>query len=75
VAQAALPAIPLHGLHHTHASLALALGINPRLVSERLGHATVAFTLDVYAHVLPKADREAAERVAQLLGAAAPAAD
>jgi integrase len=75
VCEAALPTIPLHGLRHTHASLALALGINPRLVSERLGHSTVAFTLDVYAHVLPKADKEAAERVAELLGAATSAAD
>ncbi len=73
VREAALPAIPLHGLRHTHASLALALGINPRLVSERPGHSTVAFTLDVYAHVLPKADKEAAERVAELLGTAAAA--
>jgi integrase len=51
------------------------LGINPRLVSERLGHSTVAFTLDVYAHVLPKADKEAAERVAELLGAVTSTAD
>ena len=75
VYEAALPAIPLHGLRHTHASLALALGINPRLVSERLGHSTVAFTLDVYAHVLPRDDKLAAEQVAELLGSIPPDID
>ena len=64
---ALLPPIPLHGLRHTYATLALASGVNPRIVSGRLGHATVALTLDVYSHVLPQADREAAERIAALV--------
>jgi integrase len=64
---ALLPRIPLHGLRHTYATLALASGVNPRIVSARLGHATVALTLDVYSHVLPQADREAAEKIAALL--------
>lgn len=62
-----LPAIPLHGLHHSYATLALASGVNPRIVSGRLGHSTVALTLDVYSHVLPQADRQAAEAIADLL--------
>jgi integrase len=64
---AMLPEIPLHGLRHTYATLALAAGINPRIVSARLGHATVALTLDVYSHVLPQQDRQAAEAIAALL--------
>jgi integrase len=64
VAAAALPQIPLHGLRHTYASLALAKGVNPAIVSRRLGHATVAFTLDIYSHVLPQVDAEAAEVIA-----------
>ena len=64
---AMLPPIPLHGLRHTYATLALASGINPRIVSGRLGHSTVALTLDVYSHVLPQADKEAAEKIAELL--------
>jgi integrase len=64
---AMLPEIPLHGLRHTYATLALASGINPRIVSGRLGHATVALTLDVYSHVLPQQDRQAAEAIAALL--------
>jgi integrase/predicted RNA-binding Zn-ribbon protein involved in translation (DUF1610 family) len=64
VAAAALPPIPLHGLRHTYASLALAKGVNAAIVSRRLGHATVAFTLDIYSHVLPQVDAEAAEFIA-----------
>jgi len=64
---ALLPEIPLHGLRHTYATLALATGVNPRIVSGRLGHSTVALTLDVYSHVLPQQDRQAAETIAALL--------
>ena len=65
--RAGLPQIPLHGLRHTYATVALSSGINPRIVSGRLGHSTVAFTLDVYSHVLPQADEEAAVRIAALV--------
>jgi integrase len=65
---AGLPRIRLHGLRHTWASLALAAGINPKVVSERLGHATVAFTLDTYSHVMPGLQEDAAERVAAAIG-------
>ena len=61
---AALPQIPLHGLRHTYASLALAKGVNAAIVSRRLGHASVALTLDIYTHVLPQVDAEAAEFIA-----------
>jgi integrase len=64
---AMLPLIPPHVLRHTYATLALTSGVNPRIVSGRLAHATVALTLDVYSHVLPQADREAADRIAALL--------
>jgi integrase len=65
--QAALPRIPLHGLRHTYATLALSSGVNPRIVSGRLGHSTVALTLDIYSHVLPQADAEAAQKIAALI--------
>jgi integrase len=68
VRAAALPPIPLHGLRHTYASLALAKGVNAAIVSRRLGHATVAFTLDIYSHVLPQVDAEAAELIAAFGG-------
>ena len=68
VRAAALPHIPLHGLRHTYASIALAKGVNPAIVSRRLGHSTVAFTLDIYSHVLPQVDAEAAELIAAFAG-------
>jgi integrase len=64
---AMLPLIPLHGLRQSYATLALSSGVNPRIVSARLGHATVALTLDVYSHVLPEADRQAAQSIAALI--------
>ena len=64
---AALPRIPLHGLRHTYATLALSSGVNPKIVSARLGHSTVALTLDIYSHVLPQADQDAADRIAALI--------
>jgi NAD(P)H-dependent flavin oxidoreductase YrpB (nitropropane dioxygenase family) len=51
----------LGGRHHTHASLLLKQGVHPKIVSERLGHATVAFTLDTYTHVVPGLQEAAAK--------------
>jgi integrase len=56
-----------HGLRHTWASLALQAGVNPKVVSERLGHATVSFTLDTYSHVMPGMQEDAAAAVADLV--------
>jgi integrase len=67
VKHSGLPRIRLHDLRHTHATLALAAGVHPKVVSERLGHATVAFTLDVYSHAVPALQEEAADRVAALI--------
>ncbi len=60
VKKAKLPAIRLHDLRHSHATLALRAGIHPKVVSERLGHATVAITLDTYSHAIPALQEEAA---------------
>jgi integrase len=65
--QAGLPAIRLHDLRHTNASLALAAGIDIKVVSERLGHSTMAVTADLYTHVVPSLGRDAAKRIAGLL--------
>jgi len=64
---ALLPAIRLYDLRHTAATLSLAAGVFPKVISEQLGHASVAFTLDVYSHVLPHMQDAAAERVQALL--------
>ena len=64
---ARLPRIRLHDLRHTHATLALQAGIHPKIVSERLGHSAVSFTLDVYSHALPHMQQEASERIGRLI--------
>jgi integrase len=56
-----------YDLRHTHATLLLQAGVNVKVVSERLGHASAALTLDVYSHVLPDMQQHAAERVEDLL--------
>jgi integrase len=66
VERSGLPAIRLHDLRHTHATLALAAGLHPKVVSERLGHSTVSLTLDVYSHAVPGMQRDAAEQIAAL---------
>jgi integrase len=68
LAQAAgLPRIRLRDVRHSYASAALAAGIPAKVVSERLGHATIAITVDTYSHVLPGLDAEAAGTVARLI--------
>lgn len=52
-ARAGVPHLPIHDLRHTHASLLIASGPDPRLVAERLGHASVAFTLQTHGHLWP----------------------
>jgi len=64
---AELPNIRFHDLRHTAASLMLTQGINPKVVAERLGHASIAITLDVYSHVLPSMQQDAASRLDSLL--------
>ena len=54
-----LPAIRLHDLRHTHASLLLELGVPIKVISERLGHTTIATTMDIYAHLVPAMDQQA----------------
>ena len=62
---AGVPQIRLHDLRHTGHARAHA-GVHPKVVSERLGHATTSITLDLYSHVQPTLDAEAATVVAQL---------
>src|ERR1017187_8780582 len=65
-----LPNIRLYDLRHTAATLALVAGVSPKVVSEQLGHASMAFTLEVYSHVLPHMQDAAAMKVEALLMAA-----
>ncbi len=70
LARAGLPKVRFHDLRHTHASLLLAQGVNPKVVQERLGHSQISLTLDTYSHVMPSLQRDAARRLDELLGSA-----
>jgi integrase len=62
IRRAGLNGIRLHDLRHTHATLMLRQGIHPKIVQERLGHATISITLDTYSHVTPGLQQAAALR-------------
>ena len=55
--------IRFHDLRHTHATQLLKAGVHPKVVSERLGHASIGITLDTYSHVMPGMQEEAAEKI------------
>lgn len=59
--------ISLHQLRHSHATIALRAGVHAKVVSERLGHASVAFTLDTYTDALPDLQETATALIAELV--------
>ena len=65
--RAKLPNLRLYDLRHTAATLMLMAGIPAKVASERLGHSTAAFTLDVYSHVLPNMQKDAATAIGSML--------
>ena len=67
--RAQLPRVRFHDLRHTAATLMLSRGVHPKIVSEMLGHANIAITLDLYSHVTPTMQREAASAMDSLLSA------
>ncbi len=66
--RAGLPIIRFHDLRHTAATLLLLQGINPKVVSELLGHSQVGITLGLYSHVLPDMQQDAANAMDRLFG-------
>ncbi len=66
-----LPPVRFHDLRHAHATLMLLQGVHPKVVSERLGHASVGITLDTYSHVLPSMQSQAVEAFDRLFPRAA----
>jgi integrase len=65
--EAGLPNIRLYDLRHTCATLLLLAGENPKVVSERLGHASIVLTLDTYSHVLPSMQQAATDKLERML--------
>jgi integrase len=62
-----LPRLTAHGLRHTSATLMLASGIPPKIAAERLGHANPTLFTNLYSHVTPTMQRDAAEKIGQAL--------
>jgi len=67
IKRAGLSHFRLHDARHTHASLLLKQGAHPKVVQERLGHATISTTLDLYSHVTPGLQEAAAKRFDEVL--------
>jgi integrase len=70
--RAGLPFVRFHDLRHAHATLLLLAGIHPKVVSERLGHASIGITLDIYSHVLPSMQEGAAAAFDEMFAQAPP---
>ena len=58
-----------YGLRHTHASVLIAEGVHPKKIAERLGHAYIKLTMDLYGHLFEGSDKEPADRMPKLFGA------
>ena len=58
-----LKPITFHQLRHTSASLQIALGLNPKLISNRLGHSSTSTTLNVYSHIFKSVENEAIDKL------------
>ncbi len=64
---AGLAPLRVHDLRHTYATIALTAGTHPKVVADRLGHATIAVTLDTYSHVIPTLQEQTANELASLI--------
>ncbi|MCW2922811.1 MAG: putative prophage phiRv2 integrase [Thermoleophilia bacterium] len=69
VTRCEMPRITVHGMRHTQATMMMGLA-SPKVVQERLGHANVSITLGTYSHVQPGMQREAVDKLSELMGRA-----
>ena len=67
IAGSDLPTITMRELRHSHATALLKAGVHPKVVQERLGHASIKVTMDIYSSVLPTMQRDAVERLAEIM--------
>jgi integrase len=70
VKAAGLPRVRLHDLRHSHATHLLMAGVHPKVAQERLGHSSIVLTMDLYSHVLPAMQDEAAKSIDAAMRAA-----
>jgi integrase len=71
LAPAALPKMRIHDLRHSAVAILIAQGVNIKAISELLGHSSVAFTLQVYGHLLEGAKKEVADKMDAALSSVA----
>lgn len=64
--KANVPKIRLHDLRHTHATLLLEMGVNPKVIAERLGHSSINITLDVYSHVTTSMQEDTVKKIEKI---------
>ncbi|MBO0783550.1 MAG: site-specific integrase, partial [Ktedonobacteraceae bacterium] len=64
--KAGLPPMHIHDLRHNAVTLLISMGVNPKVVQEMVGHSQIAVTMEVYSHVLPSMQKEAAEKIENL---------
>ena len=62
VTKLGLDAVRFHDLRHSHATMMLIQGVHPKVVQERLGHAKISTTMDIYSHVMPSLQKDAAQK-------------
>ena len=62
-----LPPIRFHDLRHSHATHLLAAGIHPKIAQERLGHSSIAMTMDIYSHAMPNMQQDAVAKLDKVL--------
>ena len=72
LSKAGLAHLRFHDLRHTHATLMLKAGVHPKIVQERLGHGSIAVTLDIYSHAVSGIQEAAAQRFDETLGVGVP---
>jgi integrase len=56
----------VHELRHSPAMILMVVGVHPKMVQERMGHSTIAMTMDIYSHVMPSMQQEVAEKIDDL---------
>ena len=61
--KAGLPDMRFHDLRHSAATILMAAGVHPKMVQERMGHSSIAMTMDIYSHVLPSMQQEVADKI------------
>lgn len=67
IKNAEVPKIRIHDLRHTHATILMELGENPKIVADRLGHSSIRTTLDTYSHVTPSMQQETARKFGEAI--------